>query len=314
MRHVAREPWFVTAVALAALLGAAGWRYDGFLGASLLVNLLDDGAMLGFAALGAMLVISSGGIDLSPGAVMALSSVVIAAAIGAGLPPLAAFALACACGTGLGALSGALIDVLALPPFIVTLAVMFLARGAALAIHVESLPIQAPAWQPWSRVELPVLGLDLAAVIWLLATGAVLFASRHARWMRHALALGGDQRTAAYFGVPVRRTRVAVYALGGLCSGAAGVAYTLYSSKGDSTAGVGMELDAIAAAVIGGTALRGGSASVAGAFLGVVLLGVLQTILVYEGVPGAGWTRVVLGALLLAFVVVRRALEARASR
>lgn len=312
MSRAARRRWGPTAAALALLALAAGLRYEGFFSAGVLVDLLDDGAVLGLASLGAMLVMSSGGIDLSPGAVIALSSVSVAALVTAGVPPPLAFALALTLGGALGAASGLLIDMLAMPPFIVTLGAMFLARGAALAVHVESLPIGVPAWAPWSRVELPVgggLALDLGALLWLVLAVSLAFGFRHARTLRNALALGGAERTALYFGVPVRATRVRVYALAGACSALAGVVFTLYSSKGDSTACVGLELDAIAAAVIGGTALRGGNASVLGTVLGALLLGVLQTMLVFEGVPGAGWTRVALGLLLLVFVGARRLFE-----
>lgn len=304
------KPFAPTLVAIAALAALAGLRYDGFLSAAVLVDVLDAGAVLGFAALGAMLVLSSGSIDLSVGAVMALSSVVVAELVEGGAPPALALLAVLALGLAIGAAVGWLVDALELPPFIVTLAAMFLARGGALAIHVESKPIREPAWSAWSGVEL--LGIDLAACAWLAAIACAAWALRHSRTLRAALAIGGDERTASAFGVRVRRTRVTVHALGAACSALAGFAFALYSSKGDSTAGVGLELDAIAAAVIGGTALRGGVASAFGAFLGVIVLGALQTLLVFEGVPGAGWTRIVLGALLLVFLVAQRGLERRA--
>jgi galactofuranose transport system permease protein len=306
-----KRPFVPTLVAIAALAAFAGLRYDGFLAPGVLVDVLDAGAVLGFAALGAALVLSSGSIDLSVGAVMALSSVAVARLVEDGVAPPVALAAVLALGWALGAVMGWLIDALLLPPFIVTLGAMFLARGAALAIHVESLPIREPAWDAWSGIELA--GVDLAACAWIAAVAAASWALRHTRTLRAALAVGGDERTAAAFGARVRRTRVAVHGLGTCCSAAAGFAFALYSSKGDSTAGVGLELDAIAAAVIGGTALRGGVASAWGAFLGAIVLGMLQTMLVFEGVPGAGWTRVALGALLLAFLVARRGFERRAA-
>jgi simple sugar transport system permease protein len=306
---LASRPWLPTAVALALLAAAAALRYEGFLSARVLVDLLDDAAVLGLAALGSMIVISSGGIDLSPGAVIALASVVAASMIEAGAPPATAFAATTAGAALLGAFNGWLIHALRLPPFIVTLAALFLARGLALAVHVESLPIRSASWGGWSRLELPLAGLDVAAVTWLAFALLVAAAYRHTRTLRHALALGGDERTAHVFGVPMLRTRVAIYALAGACSGLAGAAYVLYSGKGDSTACVGFELDVIAAVVIGGTALRGGRASVIGCVLGVLLLGVLQTALIFEGVPGAGWTRAVLGGLLLVFLLAQRSLR-----
>lgn len=310
MRTTWLSSWRATLLALALLVLVGSLRHSGFLSLETLINALDDGAVLGIAALGAMVVMSSGGIDLSPGAVVALASISVASLVQAGVPPTLAFAIAVLGGATLGALAGFLIDVLAMPAFIVTLGAMFLARGVALAMHVEALPIDVPSWAGWSRVELP-LGLDLAALAWLALAAALALAYRHARTLRNALALGGDERTATYFGVPVRATRVRIHALGGAFAALAGVAYTLYSGKGDSTACVGLELDAIAAAVIGGTALRGGEVAVFGTVLGALLLGLLQTLLVFEGVPGAGWTRLVLGLLLLAFVALRRMLAGR---
>jgi ribose/xylose/arabinose/galactoside ABC-type transport system permease subunit len=304
------RPFAPTLVAIAALAAFAGLSYDGFLSAAVLVDVLDAGAVLGFAALGAMLVLSSGSIDLSVGAVMALSSVVVAELVEGGAPPALALLVVLALGLAIGGAVGWLVDALELPALIVTLGAMFLARGAALAIHVESRSIREAGWNAWTGVEL--LGVDLAACAWIAAAAWAAWALRHSRTLRAALAIGGDERTASYFGVRVRRTRVGIHALGAACSALAGFAFALYSSKGDSTAGVGLELDAIAAAVIGGTALRGGVASAVGACLGALMLGLLQTMLVFEGVPGAGWTRIVLGGLLLAFLVAQRGLEHRA--
>jgi simple sugar transport system permease protein len=219
--------------------------------------------------------------------------------------------LAIASGAAFGGAQGRVIDLAGLPPFVVTLGGMFFARGVALAIHVESLPIEREAWRPLARCELPGLGLDLAAAAWLGLACALAWSFRHARTLRAALAIGGDERTALYFGVSLARTKSAVYALSGACAAASGAALALYASKGDSTAGVGLELDAIAAAVIGGTSLRGGRVSVLGAVLGALVLSLIRTVLDFEGVGAVGWMRVALGALLLAFFVVQRAAGTR---
>jgi simple sugar transport system permease protein len=297
---------------------AAALRYDGFFSLGVAADLIDDGAVLGLAALGMTFVIASGGIDLSVGAVAALASVVLASAITEhGVPVPLAVLLAVALGTAFGATMGALIQSLELPAFIVTLGGMFFARGLALAVHVESLAITNSTWRALGDAGIGLGGrvdIDLVGCGFLSAVIVVAWILRHTRFGRNVLALGGDPRSALLLGVPIARTRVLVYAASGCASSLAGVAFGLYASKGDSTACTGLELEAIASAVIGGAALSGGTASAAGTLLGVLLFGTIQTILIFEGTPSAGWSHVVLGALLLAFLALQRAMQRRAVR
>ena len=112
-------------------------------------------------------------------------------------------------------------------------------------------------------------------------------------------------------GLPVGRTQVLLYALSGFCSALAGVTYTLYTSSGNATAGTMLELDAIAAVVIGGTLLSGGVGYMLGTFIGVLILGVIQTIITFEGSLSSWWTKIAVGVLLLAFILLQRFLQSR---
>lgn len=313
----ARRFWTPSRTALVVfvlLVVAAGARYEHFLSARVAANLLASAAVLGIAAIGATFVIQSGGIDLSVGALAALASVAIAGQVGAGVPPALAIALALAGGTSFGLGMGWWIHHLHVPPFIVTLGGMFLARGLALWTAPESIPIEHPHYRWLSSAGIPLgdgLGLPLPALLLLGAVALAAWVSTQTRLGRNALAIGGDEEAALLLGVPLRATRLGVYALSGLCSALAGVAFTLYSSSGDSTAGVGLELEAIAAAVVGGVSLSGGTGTIPGAFLGVLLFGLIQTALDFEGTLGSGWTRVAIGLLLLLFLGLQRLLSLR---
>jgi len=275
------------------------------------LDLLGDNAVLGLAALGATFVILSGGIDLSAGAVMACASILLAILVGPlGWPIAWAIAAVLAAGTAFGLAMGALIQGLALPAFVVTLAGLFLARGIALSLHLESLPIARADWTALSRLEVELGSgrrLSLGAMLLLAATAAAAWVLGQTRLGRNVYAVGGNAEAALLAGVPLARTRVTVYGLAGFASALAGVAYALYASSGSSTAGTGLELEAIAAAVIGGTRLAGGVGTAIGTLLGVMVFGVVQTVLIFEGTLGAGWTRVAIGGLLLAFIALQRA-------
>lgn len=294
-----------------ALYAAASLRYDGFFSVPVFVNFLGNNAVLGIVAVGMTFVILSGGIDLSVGAVMSFSSVVIGVLIMEhGWHPLAAMGMAIAGGTALGALMGAIIHATGIKPFIITLAGMFFARGLAFLIHLESIAISDPRH---TKLALFKLGfLPTVPVTALVLLGFVVvgwYTAVFTRFGRNVYALGGGEEAALLMGLPVGRTKVAVYALSSFCAASAGAVLTLYLSSGNHLEGVGMELDAIAAVVIGGTLLAGGIGSVLGTLVGVLMLGLILTaITTYEGTLSSGMTRVVIGLLLLVFVLLQKLL------
>ncbi|WP_225411203.1 ABC transporter permease subunit [Stigmatella hybrida] len=298
-------------LAYLVLYAIAAARYDGFLSLPVFINFLSNNAVLGIVAVGMTFVILSGGIDLSVGAVMSFSSVLIGvlimdhqwnvyAAVGASL----------VCGTTLGAVMGAIIHRTGIKPFIVTLAGMFFVRGLAFIIHLESIAIAAP--QHTSIAIMRVGPLPVTAVLFLTFVAVAWYVAVLTPFGRNVYALGGGEEAAMLMGLPVQRTRIAVYAVSGFCASFAGAALTFYLSSGSHLEGVGMELDAIATVVIGGTLLAGGVGSVFGTLVGVLMLGlILTSITTYEGMMSSGLTRVAIGALLLSFVMLQKLLTRR---
>ncbi|MCC7292246.1 MAG: sugar ABC transporter permease YjfF [Phycisphaerales bacterium] len=279
-----------------------------------ILDLLNGSAPLGVVAVGMTLVILSGGVDLSVGSVLALSCILTAWLIAhGGWPPMAAYAVAMGAGTVLGAACGWVIHAFRLAPFIVTLAGMFAARGLALSVSLDSFGIDHPAHQRFVdfAVRLADGKLHLNAMVLLAVLGAGAFVAQCTAFGRHVYAVGGQESSATLMGLPVGRTKVGVYALSGGCAALAGVLRTFEMSSGDPTAGVGLELDAIAAVVIGGTLLTGGVGGVMGTLIGVLILGTIQTWILFDGRLSSWWARVATGVLLLAFVLVQRTLAGK---
>ncbi|MFO0875136.1 MAG: hypothetical protein U0575_14350 [Phycisphaerales bacterium] len=295
-------------VVLAAIYAAAAIRYHdrGFLSWIVAVNLASDAAVLGIAAVGLTFVVIAGGIDLSVGAVMGLASIVLASLLATGHWPLPLALLAVlALGAAFGAAQGALIHATGLRPFIVTLGGLFIARGLAFVVHLEPLAIHDASHAALGStaivgsVRIPVSALAFGATT---AVGALVL--RRTLLGRMVCAVGGDPDAARLMGVPVGRVTVAAYAVSGACAALAGIVLTLYLSSGSHLEGVGLELDAVAAVVIGGTLLRGGTGTIWGTAIGALVLTLVNTIVTtYEGSFSSGTTKVATAALLLAFVV-----------
>ena len=266
-------------------------------------NLLTDNAFLGVLAVGMTVVILSGGIDLSVGAVVAFVGVLLALLIGNGVDPFLAFAIALAAGTLYGALIGAAIHWLQAPPFIVTLAAMFLARGACFLLTTDSIPITHPVYGDLASGG---LGLSISAWAMLVAFAAGIVLLRLTRFGADVHAIGGDARAAELMGVRVGRTTVMIYAFSGLCAALGGILFSVYTQSAHSLAGVGLELDAIAAVVIGGTLLTGGYGGLLGSFFGVLILGLIQTYITFTGTLSSWWAKIATGVLLFLFIAMQR--------
>jgi simple sugar transport system permease protein len=308
----------VTIALFVAMSAAGGVLYDGFLSPQVFLNLLIDNAFLLIVAVGMTFVILTGGIDLSVGAVIAFTTVLSAALVQRhGWHPLAAIPLVLLLGTGFGALMGTLIQRYRLQPFVVTLAGMFLARGAATLISVDSINIDHPFYVAVASLRLPVgfgASLSVGAVVALIVVVAGVLLAGFTRFGRTVYAIGGNEQSAVLMGLPVASTQVRVYALSGFCAALAGVVYTFYMLSGYSLHALGMELDAIAAVVIGGTLLAGGSGYVLGTLFGVLILGLIQTLIVFDGTLSSWWTRIAIGVLLLVFCLLQRVFASRQRR
>lgn len=310
MIHTRNLPFFTTLAIFIVAYALCVSQYPGILSTRVIGNLLTDNAFLGIAAVGMTFVILSGGIDLSIGSVIAFASVFVAVLVnGYGVHPLIAFAAVLVIATIFGSLMGAMIRFLAIPPFVVTLAGMFLARGAAYLMSTDSVPISHPVIDAIQGFYIRVPGggrLTALAILMLIVFAVGILVAARTRFGANVYALGGNQQSAELMGVPVAKTTIGIYALSGFLSGLAGIVYTLYTSSGYSLATVGVELDAIAAVVIGGTLLTGGTGLVAGTFIGLMIQGLIQTYIVFDGTLSSWWTKIVIGILLFIFIVLQR--------
>ncbi|MEU3405427.1 galactofuranose ABC transporter, permease protein YjfF [Streptomyces sp. NPDC006670] len=310
-----RLPLVVTALLLVVVFGVGSVRYEGFLSAQVVLNLLIDNGFLLVVAVGATFVILTGGIDLSIGSMVALSTMITAWLVEShGWPLAAVIPLVLLVGAGGGALMGWIIHTFEIQPFIVTLAGMFLARGLCYTISTESLTISDPVTAGVAQTRLYGPGglfVSIPVLIALAVLATAFVVLHHTRFGRNVYALGGNESSARLMGLPTGTTKIAVYGVSGLCSALGGLLLTFYTLSGYALHAMGMELDAIAATVIGGTLLTGGSGFVLGTALGVLVLGVIQTLVNFQGTLSSWWTRIVIGALLLVFIVLQRLMGGR---
>ena len=306
-------PSWVAVVLFGVMYLAGSLAYTGFFSGQVFLNLLIDNAFLLVVAIGMTFVILAGGIDLSVGSVVALTTMGLAWGVErAHWSPFVLIPLLLAAGTLFGAGMGWVIQRFQIPAFIVTLAGMFLARGLCYLISIDSIAISDERLTAWSQARLPVPGLGEVSPGVLVALGVLLLAV----WLAHGTgfgrsvyALGGNERSALLMGLPVARTRIAVYAVSGGCASLGGVLFGIYTLSGYGLHAQGLELDAIAATVIGGALLSGGVGYVLGTLTGVLMLGVIQTLIMFDGSLSSWWTRIAIGALLGLFCVLQRVME-----
>ncbi len=297
---------FILAYALCAV------QYPTILSTRVVGNLFTDNAFLGIAAVGMTFVILSGGIDLSIGSVIAFTGVFLAVVLrDTSIHPLVAFAMVLVITSTFGAAMGATIHYLQMPPFIVTLAGMFLARGIAFVVSIDSIPINNDFYTQLSDFYLLLPGggrLTCIGFIMLVVFAVGMLLAHRTRFGANVYALGGGVQTAALMGVPVARTTILIYALSGFLAGLSGIVFSLYTSAGYSLATVGVELDAIAAVVIGGTLLTGGAGFVGGTLIGILIQGLIQTYITFDGTLSSWWTKILIGFLLFAFILLQKGL------
>lgn len=273
-----------------------------FLTASNLLNVAQQTVVNAIVAVGLTYVILSAGIDLSVGSVLALAGVVLGLALGAGWPLPLAIAACVLTGAVCGMLNGVLVAFGRLPPFIATLGMMSIARGAALLV-TDGRPVSGfDASFRWLATG-ELLGVPVP--VWcMLAVYAVAHVVLHrTRFGRYVFAIGGNEEATLLSGVPVARCKVGIYALGGSLAAGASVLLTARLNSAQPIAGLNYELDAIAATVIGGTSLLGGQGSVVGTLVGALIMGVLRNGLNLLGVSSFV-QQVVIGAVIIAAVLL----------
>ena len=251
-----------------------------FLQGGNLTDILRQISLIGIISVATTFVILTGGIDLSVGSILALSTTLAAMALarqGRGIP--ASIAIALAASAAVGAVNGLVIAALRMQPFIVTLATMIGVRGLAKWLsNNENIDI---GFGQDTAAKFASIFREKAVVIGSYAAFAAGFWALLARTVfgRHVRAIGDNRKAAEYAGLPIRATEVCVYSLSGLLSGFAGVIYAAENHQGNPNAGVAYELDAIAAVVIGGTRLSGGKGSISGTIVGTLFMGVLTNML-----------------------------------
>lgn len=303
------------------LFGAVTYGNDGFTTVRTFVKMFTDNAHVGISAVGMTMVLIAGGIDLSVGAVAALTGMFIAYGTTVmGIHPLICIAFSLVVGVGLGLLMGVIIQYLNVPPFITTLTGMFLARGVCSLISRESISIKhdmidaMAGWKlnlmtyqggEWVRIK-PAAYINFSVILFAIMLIIGMIMLQKMRFGRNVYAIGGNEQSAKLMGLPVSRTKVLVYGFNGLCSVLAGIAYTLYVKSGWNLTLMGGELDVISSAVIGGVMLTGGVGYMIGTLLGVMLKSIIPTLITFNGTLSSWWAKIATGALLLLFIGIQR--------
>lgn len=292
------------------------WQPDSFLTLDNFLNVLRRSSVYGIIAVGMTFVIISGGIDLSVGSLLALSGMIAAQvmiSLGGEAPDVQALWIGVAAGLGVGLIGGLLNGVvlvrLKLQPFIVTLGTMSLFRGIALVMN-DGQPINVGAFRYLAEgtvVGVPISILLFLAVI-LLAGGAL----RYVRFGRHTYAIGSNEEAAFHAGVHVRRVKVGIYTLGGLLTGLAGLIAMSRTVSAQPTAGVGAELDVIAAVVIGGASLSGGRGTIMGTIIGTLLISFLRNGCTLVGIS-TNAQLIVIGVVIIIAVAMDQFTRAQAA-
>jgi simple sugar transport system permease protein len=307
-------PTLATILVFFLIYLAGSMMYPNFLSLRVFVNLFYDNAFVGVIAVGMTFVILSGGIDLSVGSVIAFVGVLAAKLIFEyQMHPLTAFVICIALGAVFGFVMGCLIHFFSLPPFLVTLVGMFLARGLAFLTSLNAIPIKHPFVDAIVDFGIPLgfrTWLPAVAIVFLLVLLIGIFLSHLTKFGRNAYAIGSSEQSAVLMGLPVGKTKIMIYTLNSALCALAGIVYSLYTASGYPLACVGLELDVIAAVVIGGTLLTGGAGYVEGTLIGVLILGLIQTFITFQGTLSSWWTKIVIGILLFVFILLQRYLSA----
>jgi len=314
-RHASLMPTFAALGVLVVLLIAAQLYFGDFVSPGNMSALLLDNAYLMVIAVGMTFVILTAGIDLSVGSVMAFTGILLASLLGRGMPAAVAVPVILIAGAVIGLLIGILVQYFDVQPFIASLAGLFLARGLAFVVSLKSIRVDDSSvlWLQSTRFQVGDWYITPTGIIALLAVGIGAFVLQYTRFGRTVYAIGGNEQSARLMGLKVARTKVFVYLVSGSLAGLAGLILTAYSGAGYPRNGIGTELDAIAAVVIGGTLLSGGRGYVLGSMIGVLVYGTIKTVISFLGAEQA-WMQIIVGGLLLLFILIQRFIVSRSER
>lgn len=308
----------ITIVLFFVLFGIGSALYTGFFSSQVLLNMLIDNAFLIITAIGMTFVLIIGGIDLSIGSLIALVCMFSAYLLEMKhLSPFVVIPVMLVMGLVFGLIQGSFIHFFKIQPFIVTLAGMFLARGLCYVISIDTIMITDPFYQfvATYRIPLPFNNfISISVVIAFALVLATLYLLNYTKFGRAIYAVGGNAQSAMLMGLPVGKTKILVYGLSGFCSALSGIVFSFYMLSGYGLHAVGLEMDAIASAVIGGTPLTGGVGFITGTLFGVLIQGVIQTIIMFQGTLSSWWTKIAVAFLLCSFIVLQRIVVARKER
>jgi ribose/xylose/arabinose/galactoside ABC-type transport system permease subunit len=286
-------------------------------------NLFRNYPFLLISAVGMTFVILTGGIDLSVSGVVALTTTASAALLRGGMNPWLVIFLMLLMGIVLGGIMGGFVAYLKVQPFIATLAGMWFARGLCFFISDDAIAIKDRTWQILGQTKLLIPGLSTPPTgdfitplvpVSLLVVLVAIYVCHYTRFGRTVYAVGGNEVSARLMGLPVERTKVAVYTISGFCSALAGLSLSIAVMSGHGLYAQMMELDVIATVVMGGTLLSGGSGYMFGTLFGVLAIILIQTLIQFQGSLSSWWTRIVIGVLTLIFIGVQSQLAARRGR
>lgn len=256
----------------------AGFLSDVFFTMSNVMNVLRQVSIIAIIASGMTLVILLAGIDLSVGAVMAFSGAILAGALTAGWPLPLALLAALGVGLVLGICNGLFVARFGIPSFIVTLAIMVIARGMTL-VYTKGYPLVVSN-EPFRFIGSGrIFGIPVPIILMFVIFGIMYWMLKYTSFGRYIYAIGGNEETAILAGINVKAIKIAVFGIAGLLSALSAIIYTSRLMSAQPTAGNGIELDAIAAVIIGGTSLAGGKGAVTGTLIGALIMGVLDNIL-----------------------------------
>ncbi|MBN1221007.1 MAG: sugar ABC transporter permease YjfF [Anaerolineae bacterium] len=303
-------PLLTTIVIFILVYMAGGWMYPAMQKPQVFFNLFINQASLLLVSIGMTLVILTKGIDLSVAGVIALTTAASAALLFNGVSPYVVLPLMLVMGVVFGFVQGWIIHFFKVEPFIVTLMGLFFARGMAYIITLASLTIKDPVYRYLALTKLYIPFFEKVYVYIPTLVGpvmllVVIYLCYFTRFGRTIYAIGNNEQSALLMGFPVARTKLTVYALAGFCSALGGIVFSISLLSGYGGYAPGMELDAIASAVIGGTMLTGGVGNPVGTLFGVLINGTIVSILQFNGTLSSWWTRIGVGALTLIFLGIQ---------
>lgn len=310
--------FFVTVILFLVLYAVGIMTYKGFMRPQVFFNLFIDNSALIIVTIGITFTLLTGGIDLSVGAVVALSCMILASLLqNTGVPVPVAVLAVLLLGIFIGGVQGYLITAFNMQPFIVTLAGMFFCRGLTAVISRETISITNDFYVSIASERIDIFGLgfiSIGAVVALLSLFIAAIVLKYTKFGRTIFALGGNAASASLMGLPVFKTKIMVYVISGFCAALGGVVYSWIMLSGYTLHGLGMEMDAIASSVIGGTLLTGGVGFIPGTLFGVLIQGVILTFITFQGTLSAWWTKIVVGALLCIFIIMQALITERKSK